>query len=379
MENLERLLQDQINASPKKAISFSDWMEAALYHERWGYYQQQRVKIGKDGDFYTSPMVGDVFGRALALAIAEIGEKMFLDQRMTLVEVGGGNGRLACQILDALQGNPLYNRLTYTIVEQSPTHRQMIEDMVQRHEKRVHIIPSLTALSAFQGIVLSNELLDAFPVHWLQFTDEAWEEIYVRWDEERQRFIEVLYPIEDEQIHDWVQQEQVQAMVGQRMEVNLAMLQWQQQISQLLERGYLITIDYGLTREQLYLPQRKHGTLRAFKEHQLDDELLSQPGQKDITSHVNFSQWMERGEEHKLHTLRFMTQREFLLSAGILQLIPTIHEREDPFSSNYKQLRAIQQLILPGGMGDQFMVCVQGKGEVSNQLSIIRPFKFTLG
>jgi SAM-dependent MidA family methyltransferase len=241
-------------------ITFSRFMELALYHSQHGYYTSGKAHIGKSGDFFTSVSVGPLFGRMLA--------RQFQAWGVTeIIEVGGHRGQLRQDVLAAAPG------LDYRVVEVG-------EELPAR----------------ITGCVFSNELLDAFPVHRVVGD----REVYVTAD-----FTEELGPLSDPRLP--------RLPAGYRSEFNLRAQDWLTDIAQRLT-GYLLTIDYGFERPEYFAPHHKDGHLQCYYRHTKSGNPYGHIGEQDITAHVEFSSLMERGEALGLKTLAVTTQERWLMN-----------------------------------------------------------------
>ena len=377
MSLLEKIKQ-QIEQQPDKSISFYEYMQLALYHPEEGYYCRARNKIGKAGDFYTSVSVGSVFGEVLAHSFAEMIEGQSGHKPWYLVEFGGGTGDLTYQILSEWEQSfpQLVEEVQVILIEKSPFHRQLQQDKLEGF--KVQWFESWESvgeqLGSINGVVFSNELVDAFPIWLLEYQNQTWKEVRVGWEPGKDQLVETLEDISSPELLDYIQREEkyIPKINGYRIEVNLDAQKWLKSVIKGLDQGYLITIDYGYKREELYLPQRKRGTLLCYHQHLTSEDPLETPGDKDITTHVHFSLLMEEGSELGLHNLGYFTQRQYLMNGGILQRLQE-HQETDPFHGlNSKRNRAIRQLIMPGGMGDTFKVLVQAKGSVKKELDCLK-------
>ncbi|MFD1397113.1 class I SAM-dependent methyltransferase [Kroppenstedtia eburnea] len=354
------VIVEEIQAHPEKRISFRRYMEQALYHPRWGYYRREGLKIGKRGDFYTSPHLGDVFGETMGGVISGMVSSFSPGCPWTLVEAGGGDGRLAGSILSSLEeGKRLPQSLW--LVETSPFHRELQSERLRDAPVPVHWAEAVTEIPSDSPCILfSNELLDAFPVHRVTRKEGELLEIHVAWDEDRERLVECSRPLSHPSLAAYFRRLDWDLPEGWTAEVPLDALAWLEEVGEWLRNGYLITIDYGGTTEELSLPQRKDGTLRCYRNHQLHVDCYSHPGDSDLTSHVHFSALMDLGEVMGLQSLVYTTQTRFLQAAGILDRLAVAPA--DPFSPEARRNRAIRQLALAGGMGDSFRVLIQSKG-----------------
>ncbi|MGE7271030.1 class I SAM-dependent methyltransferase [Brevibacillus panacihumi] len=358
-------IREEINSAPTQAIPFARYMELALYHPVWGYYMTDRQKVGRQGDFYTSAAVHPVFAETLADVVAAMcraGEFA----KPHLVEIGGGPGSLCRFLLDRLRESApeLYQRIRVVMIETSPYHRAMQQESLRDHEVEKVWYDSLgeaaRETNGITGVVLSNEWLDAFPVHIVEKQAGGWREVWVASNDEG--FVET-YRDPTPALAGYLKsmEEEVEVPRGVRIEVNLAMDQAARDVAQLLDAGYVITIDYGDLQEELYHPSRKKGTLMCYHRHQAHDDPYQHVGEQDLTCHVNFSQWMKSGEENGLRVLDYLRQDQFLMRCGLLQKA-VAHADRDPFTSQaMKRNRAIVQLLDPAGLGGRFRVVVQGK------------------
>ncbi|BAU27469.1 SAM-dependent MidA family methyltransferase [Aneurinibacillus soli] len=363
------VLIDRISQSPEGSIPFRTFMETTLYDPEFGYYCKKRVKIGKGGDFYTSASVGSVYGQTLARVIADMLHTLPADRMCSIVEMGGGSGSLGADVLGALKEKGVLRdrRIRYVMIEISAYHRNLQQASLSAFAGEVElcwydtIAKAKEAIPELYGVLFSNELSDAFPVHLVERGNKGWQEVHVSLGEDG-RFVERLLPLVDKEVMAYIQRERIPALNGYRTEVNLEAIYWMKEAAAWLTCGYMLTVDYGYRREQLYTPSRRTGTLLCYREHTATDNPYEQPGEADITSHVNFSALMDTGETAGLATLSFSSQRDFLVAAGILTQLQE-HGGGDPFRNPVaKRNRAIMQLIAESGMGRAFCVLVQGRG-----------------
>lgn len=356
--NIIRKMQE----SPEGALRFRDYMEMCLYDPVGGYYMQERTKIGREGDFYTSSHIGTVMGDVLARYIARLASGTA--GTFTVTEWGAGTGRLASQILDRLSSDEpaVYNRLHYRIMEKSPFHRSLQQSALQPHVQVVSYDDGTGegGESVPSGLMFSNELLDAFPVHRIRRRGDGLMELYVKWGGEATGFEELELPLTDNDMEDYVVRSGIQLEEGQTAEINLDAFRWvREQTKRLAEGSVLLTIDYGDLAEELFARHRMAGTLMCYKEHKAHDNPYIYAGEQDITSHVDFSACIRAGELSGLSSA-YMTQKQFLLENGILELLQQ-HSGTDPFSPEAKRNRSIRQLLLTDGMSELFKVLIQKK------------------
>ncbi|MFS0558589.1 class I SAM-dependent methyltransferase [Brevibacillus sp. 179-C9.3 HS] len=360
--NIIELIREEIASHPGQAITFARFMELALYHDTYGYYMVEQPKVGKAGDFYTSASVHPVFAETIADAVLAQWQQAGISSPV-LVEIGGGTGAVCRHMLERFrESNPeIYKELTVILIEASPYHRKMQQEALEWHEgpKRWYSSVSEAAQhEKIEGTIFSNEWLDAFPVHLAQKTKAGWKEVWVRFGADG--FEECLGETTPE-LGEYLRGLTLKLPVGMRIEVNLAMEQAAKEVSRLLKKGFVITIDYGDLQEELYHPSRKNGTLMCYYRHQAHTNPYANIGEQDLTSHVNFSAWKQYGEKVGLQEIDYMRQDRFLMRNGLLHKA-VAHMDTDPFTSvAMKRNRAIQQLIDPAGLGGRFWVMVQGK------------------
>ncbi|KAB0671424.1 SAM-dependent methyltransferase [Oryzomonas sagensis] len=353
-------------------ITFAAFMEACLYEPGLGYYTSPGRKVGAEGDFYTSISVHAAFGRVIAREVAQMWRCLGSPASFTLVECGAGNGRLACDIMDYLaEREPeMYAGLDLVLVEREPSLQTAQAELLARHRERLRWLPPEifgTDGFSFSGCLYSNELIDALPVHRVVMTPEGLREIYVTLRDGG--FAEEMGEPSTPAIAAYLERIKITLLPGQQAEVNLAAPEWLAAAARSLQRGFVLTIDYGYPAEELYAPQRKQGTLLCYYRHQVEDDPYIRLGRQDITAHVDFTSLMRRGEELGLEPVWFGEQCRFLLSAGIVE---EIEESERSTASEKEKLKvrlALKKLIMPeGGMGDTFRVLIQARGVESPRL-----------
>lgn len=362
------VLVEQIRRSPDGSIPFRAFMETALYHPRVGYYNREKAKIGKSGDFYTSASVGSVYGEMMADVLADMLDKLSVDRQCDIVEMGGGIGSLSADILATLKEKGVFHKrnIRYVMIEASSYHQRLQREALASFAGDVEIrwydtiTQAKTDIPELYGVMFSNELPDAFPVHLVEREQGEWKEVHVSLGEDGE-FEERLLPLTEEGLAAYIQHERIPALDGYRTEINLGALVWMKEVAEWLTLGYVLTVDYGYRREQLYTPSRRTGTLLCYREHMVGENPYAHPGEADMTSHVNFSALLDAGEAAGLDSLGFLSQRDFLMAAGILTRLQA-HSGGDPFRNpTAKRNRAIMQLIAENGMGRAFWVLIQGR------------------
>lgn len=360
-------------------ITFARFMELALHHPELGYYERRLDQIGQRGDYYTSVSVGPFFGKLLAVDFSARLDKL-KSARFDLVECGAHDGILAADILTTTKTvrPDLHAKLRYVIIEASPRRRGAQQKKLAEHLDRVTWCEAIDELGngSVHGVIFANELLDAFPFHRLRWSRQQrqWHEVGVGFDSGRFVWVDMgsfggaTEPGASEETSghgaDWQAVfATAQALAGVlpdgfRLDYSPGAVQWWRKAATKLAEGALITIDYGLTREELFSPHRREGTARAYHWHTVDDELLEMPGEKDLTAHVDFSALIETGEAQGLVTESMVDQATYIVR--ILQNCTRLFDTA--LGHTERDRRALATLAHPSGLGRAFRVLLQVRG-----------------
>ncbi|ASC72809.1 hypothetical protein XM38_037680 [Halomicronema hongdechloris C2206] len=363
----------RINTSAHHRIPFAEFMDLVLYHPEHGYYITGTA-LGPGGDFVTAPHLGHDFGELLGEQFAQMWQYLGQPRPFTLLEMGAGQGLVAADVLSHLERHhpECLAPLQYKIVEISgglqKTQRQRLAAWGDRIE---WVGWDAIAANSVIGCCFSNELVDALPVHQVVVTEAGLQEVYVTLGETGEAELrETLGPFSTPRIQEYFQDIGIHLSppgypVGYRTEVNLAALDWLSTVADRLQRGYVVTIDYGYATQRYYAPSRRQGTLQCYYRHGHHDDPYQYLGQQDITAHVNFTALERQGEQCGLTREGFTPQGLFLMALGLGDRIAAISETEAADTSALQQLlrrrEALHQLINPLGMGN-FGVLIQHKG-----------------
>ncbi len=354
MNLLERKIIEKIKK--EGPITFEAFMDMALYEPGLGYYVSDTTEIGKAGDFYTSPHLHSIFGAMVGKQLEEMWEILGSPADFCVIEVGAGTGYLCKDIQDYLEKKS-FIPLSYIIVEPSPFIKAKQIRVLESYTEKVKWVRSLKELEIIRGCVLSNELLDAFPVHIIEMEDKL-QEIYV--DVEDDILFELKGNLSTGAIVDYINEFSIKLTKGYRTEVNLRVRDWLKSIYGVLGEGFVLTVDYGYPAQDYYSNDRNRGTLLCYHHHQVEENPYKYIGEQDITAHVNFSSVKKWGEDLGLKTLGFCQQGTFLVSLGIDEVINEFYKDSPDY---LYEVAKIKRLILPGTMGETHKVMIQYKGE----------------
>lgn len=321
-----RLVQAIIGEMDGGAISFERFMDLALYHPEHGYYRKPG-RVGKQGDFLTSPTIHPMFGWAVAAWCHAAWEAMGRPGPFHIIEPGAGQGSLASAILDWADGRDdgFGAAIRYVALEpNSPGSDPRI----------AWAAPPLETLP--QGVVIANELFDAFPVRLFDATPRGPVEVLVRWDGEE--FVETPGGVAD--IED--------APKEGRFEVNPRAYPAMRGLCGLVAQGAAIIFDYGYPQDELWAPWRTNGTLLCFYRHTAHENPYVHVGEQDMTTHVNFSELAAAAEDEGFSVSGPVSQAEFLHALGMQSLVDSV--RSD-MSEYFARRRALEQLTDGAGLG----------------------------
>jgi SAM-dependent MidA family methyltransferase len=360
---LERRLIEQIWRDGP--LTFRDFMQAALYNPDLGYYNTHRQKIGAEGDYYTSSNVHAAFGAVLANALLDmwVSESGADSNNLEIIEFGPGSGQLAHDIISALGSEhpTTVGKLRYVLVETSPVLRSVQHEKLIDFKDRVRwsSLDELTS-NPIKGIVVSNEFIDALPVHRARLRNNSVQELYVttREDQGEVHLAPLWSYPSSRRLTEYLERLGIPQQDDQIVEICVDALDWLEQISRLLTGGLLVTIDYGDRVKDLYTPDRKSGTLRCFHRHELSDRPFDRVGDQDITSSVNFTALIEYGQDHGFEFVSLERQTSFLIRYGLIDRIVAEHASVESVHDLTRRL-AIKNLFVPGGVSDSFRVLIQ--------------------
>jgi len=341
------------------AIPFRRFMELALYHPEHGYYSSGRARVGKEGDFFTSVSVGGIYGRLLATVCREVWERLERPSEFTIIEQGANDGSMAWDILGAVQegDQDFHLAARFVIVEPSPKNRERQQQKL-RNVPNVSWVSSLEELPEFTGIHLSNELLDAFPVDVVRWSGANWEEECVACRDGLLSWTQ--RSIEDPYLQQATANLPTHLPQGFRVEINPGLSPWLATLHTKLQRGIILTVDYGQSGEDRYAPHRADGTVTAYRGHQRYNDPLPEPGLRDITAQVDFTTLAQSARAVGFVLLGYSDQHHFLVGTAEpwLRSLGDLTAASDAARGD---LRSLQTLLNPVTMGRQFKAIAFGK------------------
>jgi SAM-dependent MidA family methyltransferase len=343
-------------------IPFSRYMELCLYHPELGYYSRNAQQFGKAGDFYTSSDVHAVFGRFLARQFDEMWRALGSPEQIELLELGPGRGLFAQDVLDwsDKKFQDFFRALHYVLVESSLALRGRIKETLGRHiesgKAELAAFDRLDEASASNTptIVFANEFFDALPVEILSAKGS------LRIDTRDGRFIETWAQPSPEEL-EFLDRYSVHPLPDERIEAPLAAQQTMDRIAAKIQRGFILAIDYGYTREE-QLAGHHRGTLKALRQHSISANPYEAPGEQDITADVNFAALAAAAEKHGMQTQKLITQSQFLMGIGEANQFADAFEECRLPQERAKVALQLKHLVTPAGMGESFQVLIASKG-----------------
>ncbi|HKG98131.1 MAG TPA: SAM-dependent methyltransferase, partial [Pyrinomonadaceae bacterium] len=354
------VLSEQLRERIKREgpITFCEWMRTALYHDPEGYYRKpQRTIWGRAGDYRTSPERSELFAATFARYFTRLYDEVERPADWTIAECGAGNGEFAACVLGVLKDRfpQVFAATQYAICELSDDARRRAEERLSEFGDRVQFSADLPHVNS--GLFFSNELLDAFPVHRVVKDQGELFELYVTLGPAG--FEWSSGPLSTERLSEFCAQYSVELAPGQIIEINVAIEDWLKKVAGKLERGFVVTVDYGAEAVDLYDPvQRPEGTLRGFRRHNFVTDVLAEPGECDITTSVNWTQVRRVGERLGLEVVEFASQDKFLLNAGLLDELELRLGKTGRDAEKLSLSTGAREMILPGGMASSFQVLV---------------------
>jgi SAM-dependent MidA family methyltransferase len=354
---LVQVIRDEIARLGR--ISCARFIELALYHPGLGYYSQERLRVGRKGDFITNVSVGRLFGEILADQIVELWELVDRPSEFTIVEAGAETGDLALDLLSRLA--QVGSGVTWSYVIAEPNEGKREQQQQKLTGNSVRWVKRLAELDRITGIILGNELLDAIPARIVEFSEDQWREVCVALEGSTFKF--GSEPIKDPRVIARIAKIPLPLPQPYRTEVNLAATDWISDAAKTLQRGFILMIDYGYSRSDYYSPLRTQGTLALYRNQQRRKNIFEEIGQTDITTHVEFTAIAEAGLEAGCQLTGFTDQHHFMVGAGESRM--RSFESGEGGKDRDRFLRAYKTLMHPEMMGLAFKYLLMGKGALT--------------
>ena len=338
-------LQIRSEISEYGCISFARFMDLALYHPDGGFYTQAYRKAYTE-DFYTSAVTHPSFGALITLQIFHFWEILGSPKNFIILEIGSGRGELADVIEHTSRQlpNDFYTSIEYIKFD------KLLDPNLELNQKFPQQIT---------GCILSNELLDSFPVHRFEITNDGPKEICVTVDK-NDRLVETLSEITETNMISYIKLFGNGLNIGSQGEVNLELKKWVKMISNILSKGFVLTIDYGYEKTELSKNKISSGTLQTYRNHCNGFSTLSKIGETDITSDVNFTYLNEITLNHGFNTIQMINQKTFLESLGFNNLLERLRNLNIPRQELMQNQFSMLELTSTKGFGE-FKVLIQEK------------------
>jgi len=340
-------------------LPFSEFMQLALYSPELGYYSSHIRKFGSAGDFITAPEISPLFSQCLAKQCGQIITELG-DENCVILEFGAGSGVMAAEILQTLARDgqlPAH----YWILEVSAAlqlrQQETLQAQVPELFPRVQWLTQLPN-APFKGVILANEVLDAMPVARFQMQETGIHEFYV--EHTGAAFDWTLRPVQNPELVAAITALERAFPVGYCSELNLSLSPWLNAVSDCLQAGAVLLLDYGFPRHEYYHPQRDSGTLMCHYRHYSHSNPLILLGLQDITAHVDFTAVAEAASAAELTVAGFTNQANFLLGCGIGALLENVGEVGS--AAYLQQAAQVKTLIMPSEMGELFKAMALTRG-----------------
>ena len=344
------------------AITFAEFMELALFWPDGGYYMTGDP-VGASGDYYTSPQAHPVFGALLAVQLYQMWQLLSRPAPFTVIELGAGSGLLCRDIVACSNHLPtgFARSLRYVCVDRRAARgaEGALGDEAPAAQV-CRVAASRIPFRCVLGCILSNELLDSFPVHQVTMSQDGLRETYVSLDGDELRTS--LGELSTPKLANRLEALEIDLQKGQTAEISLGLHTWAADAAASLEAGFVLTVDYGHPAAELYSAERRYrGALTTYYRHTQIDAPLRHIGRQDITAQVDFTSVVNAGRRNGLEPLGFAYQAEFLKHLGLTRMQQRLARLDLSQNAAQANRAGILELGRTGGLGD-FKVLAQGKG-----------------
>lgn len=366
---LQKLIKERIEQDSD--ISFAEFMQMALYHPGYGYYSSGSQKFGQSGDFVTSPELGSLFAQCMAQQFQQILSQV---ESPVIMELGAGTGQFCFDCLLALDDMHCLPK-SYTILEVSADLQQRQKDKIKSLPKHLRTLVKWIQQpleQSFNGVIFANEVIDALAVEVFRVENQHYQQMQVIWD----GGFKEKWGTMPNKLAEQLEAKKLTLSDGYVSEFVPNLSAWLKTITENLQKGVVLFVDYGYERPAYYHPQRSQGTLICFSQHQANFNYFENIGVQDMTAFVDFTAVAEAADECGFAVDGYTTQAHFLLSLGIEQ---KLGNSEDNYTNYYKNTTEMKKLAMPNEMGEKFKVIALSKDfdeeligfSFSNQLHLL--------
>jgi SAM-dependent MidA family methyltransferase len=349
LQHIQSLIQEQAGS-----ISFEQYMLTVLYEPGLGYYSAGSRKFGTEGDFVTAPEISSLFSKCLAYQCAQILNDL---GSADILELGAGTGIMARDILIELEKLDLLPD-SYFILEVSADLKQrqqeLLKESIPHLVERIFWLDSIPEQS-FNGVILANEVLDALVVRRFKKESGAYKELKVGFNDSELIWLEEIADSELESKLKQLESELSEPFPdGYVSEINTHTKEWLQGLESVLQRGVMLFIDYGYSKQEYYHSSKIDGSLLCHYRHHVHPDPFLYPGLQDITASANFTDVAEAADSLGLHVSGYTNQAYFLFGCGLEKLISDIASLD--IKSHTELTQQVKKLTLPEEMGERFKV-----------------------
>jgi SAM-dependent MidA family methyltransferase len=369
-KTLEQIIRQRIK-NAGGFLPFDTFMQAALYEPGLGYYESKTI-FGEKGDFVTATDLGPWLSLGFSDLVFWAWQQMGEPDEWTLLEQGSGNGKLLVSVLSLISQFSMMPPTRTISVERSAQLRDRQRELFSRRGFEIEPVSSLAKLETSENVIaLSNELLDAFPVRCFRWKGNQFFERGVVSGPDGFNWQDADQPLAD---GPEIAKELLDAMPdGYFSEWNPNLSDWQQDLSAVIQSGFVFCVDYGYSQQEYYRPGRLEGSLLAHVRQQVSEDVLANPGAQDITAHIDFTALKQAGKAAGFEPLLWMSQGGWLAQSPSVQaFIQSLAGLQDKESMHL--MAHAKRMMMPFGMGELFKLLVQGKGIKSGRPKFLQQF-----
>ncbi|MDQ6972768.1 MAG: SAM-dependent methyltransferase [Mariprofundaceae bacterium] len=353
-------------------VSFEEFMDGALYTPNLGYYESAGI-FGEEGDFVTGVDVGPWLALGFADLIEWAWQQLGSPEHWSLIEQGGGEGRLLCAVMDSLQTREMTIPDTIIAIERSGHLGRRQQQAYSEAGLDVQLVSGLYEVDEQENaLFFCNELPDAFPVRCFLQREGGLRERGVALGEDqsfRWQEGDALRDGDAPTIASGIMQAWPDGYIS---EWNPHLASWQAEIARIMRRGFLFCVDYGYAQSEYYRPQRIEGTLLGHLKHRVVEDVLTDPGSRDITAHIDFTALANAGRAVGLDMQCWMAQGAWLgQSPSVQQMVQQAAMQRT--QEGAALMAAARRMLLPQGMGELFKLAIQSRGVESNASGALTP------